>query len=230
MRIGVIKYPGGHGDTELIHILVSHFNMDVREVWYREKNYDDLDLLFIGGGFPCSRIIPGKSCLDDAPALNFLSAFAAEGGVIVGVGNGFRLLSEAGLLPGELRMNRGEKFLCRQVYLKPDNHDSHMTSGLEPDGIFRSPIATAFGYYWADDDTLVSMRREGQILFRYCDYEGRITESVNFTGAKDNIAGVCNRGKNVFGLIPQPERAVSEFRREADGYIILRAFLGSLSL
>ncbi len=229
MKIGVLKYPGGHGDTELIHILGDHFNMDVREIWYREEAYADIDLLFIGGGFPCKNTVPGKSCLDESPALNFLPEFAKNGGAIVGVGNGFRFLSEAGLLPGELQQNSGEKFICRQVYLKPENHVSHMTSGLDPEGIYRAPIATAYGNYRADDDTLVRMRQEGQILFRYCDYEGRITEAVNFTGATDNIAGVCNREKNVFGLIPQPERAVSEFGSKADGNIILGAFLGELT-
>jgi len=228
MKIGVLKYPGGHGERELIHVMEHHFNMDVREVWYREEAFPDINILFIGGGFPCSRGIPDRRCLDEFPVLRWMPAFSESGGIIVGLGNGFHLLCEAGLLPGELLMNHSEKFICRQVYIKPENHTSAITAGLEPDGVFRIPIATEYGKYAAPEDVLVKMRQEGQILFRFCNYEGRITESVNCTGSTDNIAAVCNSQKNIFGLIPQPERAVSEFRDEADGKMILSSFLEQL--
>jgi phosphoribosylformylglycinamidine synthase len=115
--------------------------------------------------------------------------------------------------------------MCKHVYIKVENQLNAITSGLDPDEVFRIPIATSYGNYVAEDETLVSMRQEGQILFRYCDYEGRITESVNETGSKDNIAGISNTTHTVFGMIPQPERAVSEFRRDADGKGIMNALL-----
>jgi phosphoribosylformylglycinamidine synthase len=225
MKFGVLKYPGGHGDAELVHILRQHFNIQAREVWYLEETYADLGALFLGGGFPCNQGVSGHQCLDQAPALRYLETFVNNGGYVIGVGNGFRLLCESGLLPGELRPNSTERFICKHVYIKAENHLNAITSGLDPEEVFRIPIATAYGNYEADEEVLVKMRQEGQILFRYCDYEGRITESVNETGAKDNIAGISNPAHTVFGLIPQPERAVSEFRRDADGKGILNALL-----
>jgi phosphoribosylformylglycinamidine synthase subunit PurQ / glutaminase len=229
MKLGVLKYPGGHGDAELVQVLRHHFQQDVREIWYMEESYEDIGALFIGGGFPCRQNKSFQQCLDGSPALKFLEAYVAGGGFLIGFGNGFHLLCEAGLLPGQLRMNETGRFICRQVFIKPENHSSILTRGLNNERVFRNPIATAFGRYVADDQILARMRLDGQILFRYCDYEGRITESVNYTGSKDNIAGVCNREKRVFGMIPQPERAVSEFRKEADGRMILGSLLEHLA-
>jgi phosphoribosylformylglycinamidine synthase subunit PurQ / glutaminase len=228
MEIGVLKYPGGHGDVDLVHILQVHFDMAVREVWYKETAYADLDALFIGGGFPCRQGGEFQQCLDGSPALRYLEQFVTDGRYVIGFGNGFGLLCEAGLLPGALRVNAAGRYICRQVFITPDNNTNMITGGLGKEKIFRSPIATNYGRYEADEPALVSMRREGQIVFRYCDYEGRITEAVNDTGSTDNIAGVCNRSKTVFGMIPQPERAVTEFRREADGRKIIGSILNHL--
>lgn len=225
MKFGVLKYPGGHGDAELVHVLKQHFNKDAREVWYLEQNYTDIGALFIGGGFPCNRHDSGQKCMDGSPALQNLKSFVSQGGYVIGFGNGFRLLCESGLLPGELKPNITGRFSCKQVYIKVETHLNGITADLDPDEVLRNPIATAYGKYEVEEEVLVGMRHEGQILFRYCDYEGRITESVNETGAKDNIAGICNRTHTVFGMIPQPERAVSEFRRDADGKRILNAML-----
>lgn len=225
MKFGVLKYPGGHGDAELVHILRHHFNKDAREVWHLEQNYTDIGALFIGGGFPCNHFNAGKKCMDNSPALQFLKPFVSQGGYVFGFGNGFRLLCEAGLLPGELNPNITGRFICKQVYIKVETHLNPVTADLDPDEVFRNPIATAYGKYEVEETLLVGMRQKGQILFRYCDYEGRITESVNDTGAKDNIAGISNHAHTVFGMIPQPERAVSEFRRDADGKRILAAML-----
>jgi len=225
MKLGVLKYPGGHGDAELIQVLQHHFREEVREVWYKEPAYPNIDALFIGGGFPCFKSKTVQQCLEDSPALHYLKDFISGGRYVIGFGNGFRFLCEAGYLPGELKMNENGMYICKQVYIKPENNATAMTRGLNGDGVFRTPIASASGNYIADESILAQMRLEGQILFRYCDYEGRITEAVNYTGSKDNIAGVCNLEKNVFGMIPQPERAVSEFGMEADGRLIMGSLL-----
>lgn len=228
MVVGVLKYPGGHGDVDLIHILQVHFGMNVREVWYKEAAYADIDALFIGGGFPCRQDGDFQRCLDGSPALQYLEQFIADGRYVIGFGNGFGLLCEAGLLPGALEVNAGGRYICRQVFITPDNNTNMITEGLGRERVFRNPIATNYGRYVASESDLVRMRHEGQIVFRYCDYEGRITEAVNDTGSTDNIAGVCNRRKTVFGMIPQPERAVTEFRREADGRKIMGSILKHL--
>lgn len=230
MKIGILKYPGGHGDAELHHILLNYFKASVREVWYKEQGPFDVDLLFLGGGFPCKEKDGNRTCMNESPALQYLAEFASLGKYIVGFGNGFQLLCEAGLLPGELKKNISEKFICKQVYLKPENHSNAFTVEFRQDEIFRIPIATDYGRYVADEEELVNMRRDGQILFRFCDYEGRITEAVNYTGSLDNIAGVCNERKNVFGMIPQPERAVAEFRNDADGRRLLGSFLKKIAI
>jgi phosphoribosylformylglycinamidine synthase len=230
MKLGVLKYPGGHGDAELIEVLQHHFSKDVREVWYKEASYTDIDLLFIGGGFPCGQNKSMQKCLEASPALQFMEEFISGGRYVVGFGNGFQLLCEAGLLPGQLKLNESGRFICKQVYIKPENNATVMTKGLKGERVFRNPIATGFGRYVVDEAVLAKMRLDGQLLFRYCDYEGRITESVNYTGSKDNIAGVCDREKRVFGMIPQPERAVAEFRREADGSMILSSLLEHIGL
>ncbi|MEX0987043.1 MAG: phosphoribosylformylglycinamidine synthase I [Bacteroidales bacterium] len=225
MRYGVLKFPGGHGDAELIHILRHHFKKDVREIWYREEKFTDIDALFIGGGFPCVHGKTFEECRDESPALLYMVEFASRGGFVTGFGNGFRLLCEAGLLPGELKRNAGETFICKQVFIKPENHSNPVTIGLQQGDILRNPIATEYGRFVAGEADLVKMREHGQIMFRYCDHEGRISEAINVTGSTDNIAGVCNRKKNVFGMVPRPERAVAIFGKEEDGRLILRSLL-----
>lgn len=225
MKIGVLKYPGGHGDSELMQVFIRHFDKDVREVWYKESDYSDIGTLFIGGGFPCFRGVNGRTCFDDSPALRYLPEFASGGNHVVGFGNGFQVLCEAGLLPGMLERNISGKFMNKQVYIKPENHSNSMTSGLKSSIILRIPLATEYGRYSANEVELLEMRLKQQILFRYCDQEGRISEAINYTGSTDNIAGVCNSGKNVFGMIPQPERALTEFLHESDGKSILSSFL-----
>lgn len=225
MKIGILKYPGGHGEAELIHILSKYFKVEVSEIWYKDKGPFAIDVLFLGGGFPCIERNGGRDCLKNSPAINYLTEFAEKGKYIAGFGNAFQLLCEASLLPGELRKNTSGKFICKQVYMKAENRLNAFTNGLRPEEIYRIPIATNYGNYFADESELVRMRNDGQILFRFCDYDGRITEAVNYTGSIDNIAGVCNAKKNVFGIIPQPERAVTEYNSNSDGHTILGSFL-----
>jgi phosphoribosylformylglycinamidine synthase I len=230
MKIGILKYPGGHGEVELMHMLSGHFKKDVREIWYKETGPFDVDILFLGGGFPCSESNTGLTCLDDSSVLQYLSEFASQGKYIIGVGNGFQLLCDALLLPGKLVKNSSGRFICKQVFIKPENHNNVFTGGLELEKIFRIPIASNYGRYVADEAILMKMRQDEQILFRFCDYEGRITEAVNYTGSVDNIAMVCNSEKNVFGMIAQPERSIGEFLADTDGSNLLSSFLDKIPL
>ena len=229
MTVGVLKYPGGHGDTELKQVLRQHLMKDVQEVWYKEKSLEGVEILFIGGGIPCYKQNKGKICIENSSVINILPEYSAQGKTIVGVGNGFQLLCQIGLLPGYLDNNSNEKFICKQVFIKAENRSNHLTSGLRKDEVLKLPIATEYGRYSAKEDVLVDMRRDGQIVFRFCDNQGRISESINYTGSIDNIAAVCNTSKNVFGIIPQPERAVTEFRNNSDGKTILGSFLDQLT-
>ena len=151
--------------------------------------------------------------------------FAEDGKILIGIGNGFRALCETGMVPGTLKMNITQRFICRNTFIKPDNDYTAVTHKLSNDRAYRIPIATGYGRFTADEETLVQMRHREQILFRYCDQNARISEEINFTGAVDNIAGVCNEKKNVFGLVPQPERAVFVNGDNPDGCAIFESLI-----
>lgn len=228
MQIGVLKYPGGNGDDELRSALTGLNNNPVHEIWYKEAAYPYLDILFIASGFPCSSDEENEYCFKDAPALRYMHEFASMGKMLVGIGNGFRVLCEADLLPGNLEENHTGRFLSRYVFVKPENHSNILTAEMSEEQVLHLPVATEYGNYVADSDVLAEMRLEGQILLRFCDEGGRISEAVNFTGSTENIAGICNRNKNVFGLIPLPDRAVNPLWYDTDGKIVLRSLLEAI--
>lgn len=217
MTIGILIFPGAHGDQELKRVLEGVYDKKVRFVWNRETDLGGIDVLFIPGGFPCKGSSKSSDCLENSPVIDSMMEFAELGKILIGIGNGFRVLCETGLVPGSLRMNQSQRFICRNMFIKPDNDETIITRKLSSDEAYRIPIATGYGRYAAREETLVQMRYREQILFRYCDESGRISEGVNVTGAVDNIAGVCNEKKNVFGLVPQPERAVFPYGGNMDG-------------
>src|SRR6056297_677197 len=180
MQTGILKYPGGHGDQELQHCLPLISNGIVKEVWYQALDTSDIDILFIGGGIPCLK--NGKADLDSS-FVDQLLKFAASGKYIIGINNGFRLLCELNLLPGRVMQNIKDRFICRFVYMKPQTQQSVMTRGLNVDDVFLVPLATYSGRYDASEADLTDMRQKGQIVFRYSDKEGRITEKLNFPGS-----------------------------------------------
>jgi phosphoribosylformylglycinamidine synthase len=224
MKIGILIFPGGHGELDLAYVLEQHFNAAILPVWHKDPFPASMDLLIIPGGFPCSGGVNGFDCLKEGKMVDRLVAFSQTGNLVIGFGNGFKLLCEAGLLPGRLEENPGGKFICKQVFIKPDNVHITLTSGLKSERAYRIPLATYRGRFRADEEEQMLIRQEDQILFRYCDHAGRISEAVNYTGSEDNIAGICNRNKNVIGMIPLPERAVIG-EGEADGRHILASLL-----
>lgn len=228
MQVGILKHPGGHGDKDLKHVLERYYNLEVHEVWAPKFVDPDLDILFIGGGFPCMGSSDPRDCKLDQKLQDGLIRFASGKGKVIGFGNGFRLLCEIGLLPGKLEENSSRRFICKQVYIKPEDQTSPLTSGLS-DETLSIPMATQYGRYTAPEEELVVMRQTEQILFRYCNEDGRITEAVNITGTTDNIAGVSNLEKTVFGMVPLPERAVTEFKFNVDGRKIFNALLDTLA-
>ena len=229
MKIGILKYPGGHGDEELKYILRTYFNLEPVVLCHKLLETIDFDLIIIPGGFPCLDGESGTNSFEDSFNLNFLRNFAEKGGFILGFGNGFKMLCEAGLLPGKLVGNEANKYICKQVYIKLEGQHTVLTSELDKDYAYRIPLASYYANYIADENQLIDMRQDGQILFRFCDFTGRITEAVNYSGSTDNIAGVCNNSKNVFGMIVQPERAVIEFHGDADGGKLLEGILKALA-
>jgi phosphoribosylformylglycinamidine synthase len=225
MTFGILLFPGAHGDKELIRVLQGVYDKKVRTIWNRETDLNGIDVLFIPGGFPCKGSSSSNKCIEESAIIEPMIDYAERGKILIGIGNGFRVLCETGLVPGSLRMNKTQRFVCRNTFIKPDNNDTALTSKLSSDEAYLIPIATGYGRYAAKEETLVRMRHREQILFRYCDEAARISEGINVTGAVDNIAGVCNERKNVFGLIPQPERAVFPHGGNLDGKAIFDSLM-----
>ncbi len=225
MTFGILIFPGAHGDKELKRVLEGVYSKKVRTIWNRETDLSGIDVLFIPGGFPCKGSSSSSKCIENSPVIESMIDYAEQGRILIGIGNGFRVLCETGLVPGTLRMNRSQRFICRNTYIKPDNDNTVITRKLSSDEAYRIPIATGYGRYAAKEETLVQMRLRDQILFRYCDETASISEGINVTGAVDNIAGVCNKRKNVFGMIPQPERAVFPFGGNTDGKAIFDSLM-----
>ena len=225
MTFGILIFPGAHGDKELKRVLEGVYSKKVRTIWNRETDLSGIDVLFIPGGFPCKGSSSSSKCIENSPVIESMIDYAEQGKILIGIGNGFRVLCETGLVPGTLRMNRSQRFICRSTYIKPDNDNTVITRKLSSDEAYRIPIATGYGRYAAKEETLVQMRLRDQILFRYCDETASISEGINVTGAVDNIAGVCNKRKNVFGMIPQPERAVFPFGGNTDGKAIFDSLM-----
>jgi phosphoribosylformylglycinamidine synthase len=225
MTFGILIFPGAHGDKELVRVLQGVYGKKVRLIWNRETDLGGIDVLFIPGGFPCKGSSNSNKCIEESAVIEPMIEYAESGKILIGIGNGFRVLCETGLVPGSLRMNKNQRFVCRNTYIKPDNHDTALTSKLSNDDAYLIPIATGYGRYVAKEETLVQMRHREQILFRYCDASARISEGINVTGAVDNIAGVCNERRNVFGLIPQPERAVFAHGGNSDGKAIFDSLM-----
>jgi phosphoribosylformylglycinamidine synthase len=159
--------------------------------------------------------------------MNEVITHANRGGYVMGICNGFQILAEAGLVPGVLMRNLSQRYICRNIYLKPQSKTALLTAGLQPIA-HKIPIAHGDGRYFADNDTLKSLNDNDQVIFRYCDENGSITETANPNGSIENIAGVCNTGKNVFGMMPHPERASDESLGNTDGRLILEQIIGVL--
>lgn len=225
MTFGILIFPGAHGDKDLTIVLENVYSQKVVQVWNRETNLNGIDVLFIPGGVPCKGSSSLNKYIRDSPVIDSMMEFAERGKILIGIGNGFRILCETGLVPGTLKMNATQRFVCRNTFIKPDNDDTAVTRKLSNDEAYRIPISTGYGRYSARDELLVNMRYQDQILFRYCDEFARISEEINITGSVDNIAGVCNERKNVFGMIPQPERAVFEHGKNTDGRAIFDSLM-----
>lgn len=228
MKFGVVIFPGSNCDHDMIYVLQDLMAQEVVELWHKETDLQDVDAIILPGGFSYGDYLRSGAIARFSPIMDHVIDFAKQGGFVFGVCNGFQILCEAGLLPGALLHNNNQKFVCRNVFIKPDNNNTAVTSLLDKNRAYMIPIAHAEGRYFADEESLKTMRRNGQILFRYSDAEGVISEDANPNGSIENIAGVCNENKNVFGMMPHPERAADEELGNVDGQYIFESILGMI--
>jgi phosphoribosylformylglycinamidine synthase subunit PurQ / glutaminase len=226
MKFGVLVFPGSNCDDDMVHVLGTVMKQNVVKVWHKDiKLEDDIDCVIVPGGFSYGDYLRCGAIAKFSPIMHSVIDFANNGGLVLGICNGFQILCEAGLLPGVLLRNKDMLFICKNIYLKPSTLDSFLTNELEQDKTYKIPIAHAEGRYYADAKTLKSLEENNQIIFKYCTANGVINEASNPNGATNNIAGICNEKRNVIGLMPHPERASESILGNIDGFKMFQSVI-----
>ena len=228
MNFAVLQFPASNCDQDAIHVLRDVLGHAARYVWHKENSLGDADAVIVPGGFSYGDYLRTGAIARFSPVMQALQAFAANGGLVLGICNGFQILCEAGLLPGALIRNRSLQFRCEHIFLKTFTADSPFTNRIPPDKLLLVPIAHGEGCYFADDETLNKLKTNNQILWRYVNARGEATEAANPNGSLDNIAGICNEARNVAGLMPHPERASETLLGSADGRLIFESMIHAL--
>ncbi len=225
MKFGVVIFPGSNCDQDMIYVLRNVMKQEVIELWHKDRGLQGCDFIVLPGGFSYGDYLRSGAIARFSPVMQDVVSFAEKGGYVFGVCNGFQILCEAGLLPGALLHNNHHTFNCKNVFIKSENQNTLLTSGMELGSVLRIPIAHGEGRFFASQDVLKEISDQNQILFKYCDAQGNVNSEANPNGALMNIAGVCNLGKNVFGMMPHPERAADENLGNVDGKIIFESIL-----
>ncbi|MFM1945554.1 MAG: hypothetical protein RI897_4536 [Verrucomicrobiota bacterium] len=226
-KFAVLQFPASNCDQDAVHAL-RQLGQYAKYVWHKEHSLGDVDAVLVPGGFSYGDYLRCGAIARFSPVMQAVSQFAQNGGLVLGICNGFQILCESGLLPGALVRNRDLTFRCEQVYLKPAHHNSPFTNQTPANQPIRVPIAHGEGCYFADEPTLKSLQHNNQILFQYSDATGNLTEAANPNGSLLNIAGVCNQNGNVGGMMPHPERATESVLGSADGKTILQSMISAL--
>lgn len=229
-KFGVVIFPGSNCDQDMIYVLETIMQQKVVKLWHKDHDLQGCDFIVLPGGFSYGDYLRSGAIARFSPIMKEVVDFANKGGYVMGVCNGFQILAEAGLVPGALLHNKNRKFICNNVYLKSQTCDSLITSQIDPSQVLKIPIAHGEGNYFTDADTLKMLNDNDQVLFRYCDANGNVTSDANPNGSMENIAGVCNKGRNVFGMMPHPERAADAELSNTDGVILFESILSTVSL
>ncbi|MGH9317177.1 MAG: phosphoribosylformylglycinamidine synthase subunit PurQ [Thermoanaerobaculia bacterium] len=217
MRFGIVVFPGSNCDADCYHVARELLGCEAQYIWHKDRDLKGADVVLLPGGFAYGDYLRAGALARFSPVMESVAEFARAGGPVLGICNGFQVLLEAGLLPGAVRVNRGLRYVCRDVFLRVENNQTFFTSLYEQGGVVPMPIGHMEGNYTAPPETLEELRREGRVVFRYCDREGRLVDTANPNGATDSIAGISNRGGNVVGLMPHPDRCSEELLGNAAG-------------
>jgi phosphoribosylformylglycinamidine synthase I len=228
MKFAVLQFPGSNCDQDVVHILRNVLGHSARLLWHKEQSLGDTDAVIIPGGFSYGDYLRTGAIARFSPVMQAVQNFACNGGLVLGICNGFQILCEAGLLPGALIRNRSLQFRCENIFLKTAHPDSPFTNAIPAEKLLRVPIAHGEGCYFADEATLERLKDRAQILWRYVDSSGEPTEASNPNGSLFNIAGICNEARNVAGLMPHPERASEAILGSEDGLLIFRSMIQAL--
>ncbi|POY39232.1 phosphoribosylformylglycinamidine synthase I [Solitalea longa] len=225
MKFGVVVFPGSNCDQDAINLFGNVLGQKVVPLWHKDHDLQGCDFIVLPGGFSYGDYLRSGAIARFSPIMKEVIDFANKGGYLMGICNGFQVLGEAGLVPGALLHNDNRKFICKNVYLKTQTQNSLITAQVDLDKALKIPIAHGEGKYYADADTLKMVNDNDQVLFRYCDENGNITAESNPNGSLENIAGVCNKNRNVFGMMPHPERASDSILANQDGLALFESIL-----
>ncbi len=228
MNFAVLQFPASNCDQDAVHVLRNVLGQSARLLWHKETSLGDVDAVIVPGGFSYGDYLRTGAIARFSPVMQAVQTFAANGGFVLGICNGFQILCEAGLLPGALIRNRSLQFRCENIFLNTATTESPFTNRIPADKVLRVPIAHGEGCYFADEATLAGLKAKNQILWRYVSAQGETTEEANPNGSLDNIAGICNERRNVAGLMPHPERASEGLLGSADGRLIFESLLHAL--
>ena len=227
MKFAVIRFPGSNCDQDCLHALHTFEGASADYVWHKDASLAGFDAVVVPGGFSYGDYLRCGAIARFSPIMGAVKKFAAEGGTVIGVCNGFQILCESHLLPGALVRNRDLHFLCEHVHLRVENAETRFTRTLTKGAVLNVPIAHGEGCYFADDATIEKLEAENRVLVRYCNAQGEVTPESNPNGSRNNIAGICNEAGNVFGLMPHPERACDVLLGSTDGRAIFESLLGT---
>ncbi len=225
MKFGVIVFPGSNCDDDMVYLLRETLGQQVVKLWHKDTSLQGCDFVVVPGGFSYGDYLRSGAIARFSPIMPEVQRHAERGGYVLGICNGFQILTEAGLLEGALLKNDHRKYTCKNVWLRSETQNTLLTRNLPAQSIYKIPIAHGDGRYYADEATLASLQEHDQIMFRYCTEAGKVEESVNPNGSIGNIAGICNKSRNVFGMMPHPERASELFLGNEDGLKMFQAIL-----
>ena len=224
MKFGVVIFPGSNCDMDMIYVLESILKKEVVKLWHKDTDLQECNFIILPGGFSFGDYLRSGAIAKFSPIMKEIIGFANAGGFVMGICNGFQILCETELLPGALLHNTNHKFICKNIHLKTISDNSILTNMIE-DKSLKMPIAHAEGRYFAEAKTIAELETNDQILFKYCNEKGEITEDSNPNGSIKNIAGVCNKDRNVFGMMPHPERAADIELKSTNGRKLFESIL-----
>jgi len=229
MKFGVVIFPGSNCDKDIIFAIQNTIGQQVVELWHKDQDLQNCDVIFLPGGFSFGDYLRSGAIAKFSPIMEKVIDFGRNGGYIIGICNGFQILTESGLLPGALLHNTSNKFICKNVFLKINNTNTLVTNSYEKN-VIKVPIAHGEGRFFADENTIKDLKQNDQIIFKYCDSNGEVLESSNPNGSLENIAGICNKEKNIFGMMPHPERAADVLLSNTDGVALFKSIMNYINL
>ena len=227
MKFGVVTFPGSNCDQDMIYVLETIMGQEVERLWHKDTDLKGVDFIVLPGGFSYGDYLRSRAIAKLSPIMKEVINHANNGGYVLGICNGFQILTESGLLEGALLHNDNQKFICKNVYLKPDNNASAINKDLNTTKAYKIPIAHGEGRFYAPQDVIDRLENNNQVIFRYATNEAEVNNEVNPNGSINNIAGICNEKGNVFGMMPHPERAADGELANMDGKSLFESILAN---